>query len=93
MIHKANVPKDLKHLVMSEAVKTATKLDNLLPVAINGVNQSRYKHFLGKNPAWIKGLRTFGEAGTVKIKTRNMHPKEADRVVMCMFIGYLDDYP
>ena len=39
-------------------------------------------------------MRTFGEAGTVKLKKRKMHPKEEDcGVVTCFFAGYPDDHP
>jgi hypothetical protein len=93
MMHQANVPTDIKHLLMLEAVKTATKLDNLISVSVEGVTKSRYKHFVGKNPDWIFHMRTFGKAGVVKTKARKMHPKEADRGVTCFFAGYPDDHP
>ena len=80
-------------MVMPDAVKQATKLDNIIPVTVDGVTQSRYKHLLGSNPDWPRGLRTFGEARVVKTKAYKMHPKEADRGVTCMFIGYPDNHP
>jgi hypothetical protein len=88
MMPHANIPKDIKHLVIPEGVKTATKLDNIIPVKIDGVLQSRYKHFTGSNPPWVKGLRTFGKAGVVTTKAQKMHPKEADCGTNCLFIGY-----
>jgi hypothetical protein len=39
----------------------------------------------------MKLLRTWGEAGTVKVKTKTT-PKLADQSVHCMFIGYADDH-
>ena len=92
-MHHANVPSDIKHLLMPEAVKTATKLDNLILVTVGSMLQSRYKHFEGKVPDWVFHMKTFGEAGVVKIKARKMHPKEADRGVTCFFAGYPDDHP
>jgi hypothetical protein len=43
-------------------------------------------------PAWAKHLRDFGEAGTVKIRSK-MQPKLDDRGVICMFMGYPDYHP
>jgi hypothetical protein len=45
------------------------------------------------NPKFIHHLRTFGEAGTVTIKNRIMHPKSADRGVTRMFLGYSSQHP
>jgi hypothetical protein len=49
------------------------------------------EHFYGSNPKWMKFLRTWEEAGTVKLKT-DMMPNIADRGVLCMFIRYDDDH-
>jgi hypothetical protein len=45
----------------------------------------------GKTPEWASHLRTFGEAGTVKIKadtTSKLH----GRGVQCMFVGYAENH-
>jgi hypothetical protein len=52
---------------------------------------TRHGHFYGKNPNEMKFMQTWGEAGTVKVKTKTT-PKLADRGVHCMFIGYADDH-
>ena len=36
----ANIPDDVKHTAGQKAFETATKLDNLVPVMINGVTKS-----------------------------------------------------
>jgi hypothetical protein len=66
----ANVPETIRYTVYSEAFKTATLLDGLMPVEINGITKMRYEHWTDKGnpPAFAKHLRTWGEAGTVTIK-------------------------
>jgi hypothetical protein len=79
MMSAANVLETIRYKVYSEAFKTATLLDSLMPVEINGVTKTRYKHWTDKgNPAFAKYLHTWGEAGT-EVK---------DRSVQCMFGGY-----
>jgi hypothetical protein len=60
-------------------------------ITIGEKKATRHEHFYGENPKWMKYLRTWGEAGTVKVKTKTT-PKLADRGVHCMFIGYADDH-
>jgi hypothetical protein len=94
MMSHANIPKHLKHLLLPDAVLTATLLDNLIPIEINGKLATKYVHHAGKDDAaFVHNLRTWGEAGTVTIKNRIMHPKSADRAVTCMFIGYSRQHP
>jgi hypothetical protein len=45
----------------------------------------------GKNPEWLSHLRTFGEAGTIKIKTDTTQ-KLHDRGVQCTFVGYTENH-
>jgi hypothetical protein len=42
MLQEANMPEDMRKLLMPEAVKTATHLDGLIPVEINGVLKTKY---------------------------------------------------
>jgi hypothetical protein len=88
---RANIPMNKRYLLFREAFKTATDLDSLVVTTVGAKKATRHEHFYGNNPKWMKFLRTWGEAGTVKVKTKNM-PKLADRCVHCMFIGYADDY-
>jgi hypothetical protein len=89
---RANVPFKLRFKVWTEAFKTATLLDGLVPIELDGKVATRYEHWAGKNPEFAKHLRTWGEAGTVKIKTKTT-PKLADRGVQCMFVGYALNHP
>lgn len=91
MMHDANLGEKERYLLYDKAFGTATKLDGLVPVTINGVTQSRYMHWYGQNPTFSLHLRTWGEAGTVKIKT-DTTPKVNDKGVHCMFVGYADDH-
>jgi hypothetical protein len=88
MMAAANVPVEYKHLLFPEAIMAATLLDGLIPVEFNGVMASRFVHIMGINPSFVKYIQTWGEAGTVTLKARKMHPKEEDRGVTCMMVGY-----
>jgi hypothetical protein len=91
MMHKANIPMEVRPKVWTEAFKTATLLDGLIPIEIDGKIATRYVHWCGKNPDFAKHLRTWGEAGTVKTKTAKT-PKLMDSGVQCMFVGYALDH-
>jgi hypothetical protein len=60
-------------------------------IEVNGKKATRFSHMYGKNPEWASHLRTFGEAGTVKIKT-DTTPKLHYRGVQCMFVGYAESH-
>jgi hypothetical protein len=70
LMNEANIPKAKRYKVWYKAYGTATKLDGLVPAEINGKTQTRDEHFYGKNPAFAKHLRTWGEAGVVKLKEK-----------------------
>ena len=91
MMHRANLPMALRYIISHEAFNCATQLDGLVSVTINGVTKSRYEHWVGKNPAFSKYLRTWGEAGKVKIKTKTS-TKLKDKGVHCMFVGYTTEH-
>lgn len=86
-MHYANVPLVIRYKVWKEAFKTATLLDGLTATTIDGVTDTRYVHWGGANPSFAKHLKTWGEAGTVKIKIKAT-PRVADRGVQCMMVGY-----
>jgi hypothetical protein len=88
---KANLPNNVRYFLFKEAFKTATMLDGLVVVDIDGIKKTRYEHFFGKNPKFAGHLRFFGEAGTVKTKTKKT-PKLDDRGVPCMLVGYEIDH-
>jgi hypothetical protein len=60
-------------------------------ITIRDREATRYEHWCGKNPEFSAHLRTWGEVGTVKIKT-NATPKIGDRGIQCMFVGYSLDH-
>jgi hypothetical protein len=91
MTTQANVPLIIRYKVFKEAFKTATYLDGLMSVKIQDTVATCYVHFFGENPKFANHLCTWGEAGTVKVKTKAT-PKIADRGVQCMFIGYAIDH-
>ncbi|MGH7955289.1 MAG: reverse transcriptase domain-containing protein [Gloeomargaritales cyanobacterium] len=91
MMHKANIPKKIRYKLFREAFGCATDLDGLVVVKIDNKTATRYEHFFGKNPAFATHLRTWGEAGTVKIKT-TMTPKLHDRGEQCVFVGYAKNH-
>jgi hypothetical protein len=93
MLQDANIPKELRKILMPEAIKTATYLDGLIPQEIDGVVKTRYEHQLGSNPPFARSLMIWGEAGTVTIKPRNFQPKQTARAVTCVMIGYSPEHP
>ena len=87
MVYRANIPNKLKHRVYKSAAEYATDMDGLMLVEINGVIKTRFEHFLGEFPQFAKHLRTWGEAGVVKLKNATslkMNMKD----IACMFAGY-----
>ena len=88
----ANVPGETRRLIWNEAFQAATLLDGLVLVTVGGVTKTRWEHWYGNLPAWSEHLRTWGEAGVVKIRGLAT-PKVADRGVPCMFVGYSKDHP
>jgi hypothetical protein len=92
MMARANIPENMKYRVYSEAFMTATLLDGLIPIEIDGIIKPRIKHWSGDMPAYAKHLRTWGEAGMVTIKSPMM-PKVRDRGVQCMIGGYAVKHP
>jgi hypothetical protein len=87
----ANVPMTIRYKLFPKAFEYATDTDGLQVTTIDGLTTTQYKHFCGKNPNFAQHLRTWGEARTVKTKTKTT-PKIADRGVQCMFIGYSKDH-
>jgi hypothetical protein len=80
-----------RYKLFCEAFKTATLLDGLIPIKLNGKVKPRVVHWSGKLPNFAKHLHTWGEAGTVKTKTPTT-AKLADRGMHCMFVGYALDH-
>lgn len=70
MMYRANVPKAMCYQIFPKAFETATLLDGLVTVNIDGKILTHYKHFFCHEPRFIKYLRTWGEAGTVTLKKK-----------------------
>jgi hypothetical protein len=93
MMHRANVPKEIRYKVFPKVFETATLLDGLVVTTIDGETMTRIEHFAGAGalPKCVKCLRTWGEAGTVTIR-KKMQPKLVDRGITCMMVGYATDH-
>ena len=87
MLNRANIPAADRYDLFKYAAVTATKLDMLSMVEIDGVHAMRCLHWSGTVPKFAKHLRTWGQVGTVTLKTDST-PKPNDRGVHCMFVGY-----
>ena len=87
MMIAANISYEMRFVLFCEAYACATQLDWLVPKMLDGVTKSRVEHWCGHLPQWSKALRTWGEAGVVKVKTKTT-PKLANKGVTCMFTGY-----
>jgi hypothetical protein len=91
MMHRANIPKDIRYKVFPKVFETATLLDSLVMCTIDGETKTRAEQFRKTLPKFAKHSRTWGEAGTVTIHQK-MQPKILDRGVTCMFVAYAVDH-
>ena len=62
-----------------------------MEIEVENYKAMRYEHFWGKLPKFVSHLRTWGEAGTVKLKNKHSS-KMSDRGLVCMFVGYAKDH-
>uniref|UniRef100_A0A7S2KWV0 Integrase catalytic domain-containing protein n=1 Tax=Leptocylindrus danicus TaxID=163516 RepID=A0A7S2KWV0_9STRA len=92
LMNAANLLEKMRYKLFMDAIKTATLLNGMMVVELEGEVKTRFEHYLGKLPNSTKYLRTWGEAGTVKIKT-DTSPKLNDKGVQCMFVGYDLNHP
>ena len=58
MMNRENVPEEYRYVLFKYAVTTATKLDMLLVVKIDGSTAMRCLHWSGSVPRFAKHLRT-----------------------------------
>ena len=91
IMNRAGIPDDLRYKVYLRALRTSTQLDGLITDCFNGKVMSRYEAFTGARPTFATNLRTWGEAGVVKIKTATS-PKINNKGIVCMFTGYPDSH-
>ena len=91
LLEDANVPHLQRHKIIQEAIITATKLDGLVTTNVGKECKTRYELFGYKNPAFTRHLRTWGEAGVVKIASKTS-PKLRNKGVTCAFVGYAENH-
>jgi hypothetical protein len=60
MLISAKIPDGKRFKLWSEVTVTATFLNNLVPVTVNGETKTRREHAGHKIPLWVKCLWTFG---------------------------------
>jgi hypothetical protein len=87
MLNAANVPRELWFMLRRDAFKTATILDGLSIFKIENKIDTQYAHWDGQVPKYLNNLRTWREAGTVKLSTRS-HTKLDHGGCSCIFVGY-----
>ena len=63
------------------------KLDGLVTTNVGKECKTRYELFGHKNPEFTRNLRSWGEAGLVKIASKSS-PKLRNKGVTCAFVGY-----
>jgi len=91
MMIDANIPYLQRYKIIQEAIITATKLDGLVTVNDGKECKTRYELFGLAVPSFVKYLRTWGEAGVVKVHTKTS-PKLKNKGVTCIFVGYADNH-
>jgi hypothetical protein len=88
----ANLPLNFRYRLYPEVIRTAAKLDSLLVINIRGIEKTTFQFFNNdKEPRWASKLRTWGEAGVVKLKDLATAKLE-DHGRTCMFVGYAADH-
>ena len=66
-MNHANVPGDMQYQLWPDCINCVTKMDWLTVTEVDGIKKTRCEHYCGKLPKFASYLRTWGEAGTVKI--------------------------
>ncbi|GAX29244.1 hypothetical protein FisN_28Lu116, partial [Fistulifera solaris] len=72
----------------TEAVNTATKLDNAVPN--KNIPTSPDYEWYGEHPSFLKHLVQWGRIGYVTIRTKQ--PKLEKKAMKCVMVGYADDH-
>ena len=88
-LNAANVPCKWRWVLFPEAAMTVTKLNWLQILELDGVEKTRIEHYGYDVPGFAKHLRTWGEAGTIKLKKVN---KVDNYGVTCIFVGYANHH-
>ena len=91
MMNAANVPLHKRYILFREVLHTATLLDGLRIIELNGKEATRFEHWNGEITRFAYHLRIWGEAGVVKLKQVGA-PKLEDRGKICMMVGYATNH-
>ncbi len=87
--HAAAVPRDGRLELLPEVIMTMTKLDWLKLITINKVKKTRIEHYGLPLPNFTQYLRTWGEAGIIKI---GKDGKIGDWGITGMIVGYASNH-
>jgi hypothetical protein len=85
--HKAHIPDSKRYLFIPKAINLATDLDALMVIEVKDETKTRFEHFHNEQAKYSMSLKTFGEAGVVKLRTKTS-PKILDKGDTCIFVGY-----
>ena len=91
MMISANILFENGYKLFKEAFTCATLLDQLVLTELDGIKKFCIENWGNMLPRWATALRTWGEAGVMKIKTKTT-PKLANRGITCMFVVYSVNY-
>jgi hypothetical protein len=87
MMNHASLTATLRHGLWAEAAATATLIENT--IVTKDKLTAPYVRFFGKEPEYVRNLRTFGEIGVVlNHAQQKIRGKLADRGRACLFLGY-----
>ena len=89
MMNKVSIPGAICYNLFGKVSKTATKLDSVVIVEVNGVKKMLVEHYAKKIPHWVEFMRTFDKAGTVRTEKDD---KVSKRGVAMMVVGYADNH-
>jgi hypothetical protein len=88
MMRAASIPENHRYRVFPDAVRTSVQLDALCLISLNRIEKTRHEHFFGNLPSYVKHLRTWGEAGKVKIRSSTDAKLKDASGMVCLMIGY-----
>ena len=89
MLNRAGFTRQERINYWAECANMAVKLDNVLVRK----EKSGYSLFYGKEPKWIKNMKSFGEVGVIKQGGNKMKHKLDNKGRTVMMIGYSDQHP
>jgi hypothetical protein len=91
MLNSARFTTEIRRGLWSQCANHAVQLQNI--IVMKHGELSAAEKFYGKNPSWIKNMRTFGEMAIIADhKHRKIRNKLDDRGLVVIFIGYTEDH-